>query len=393
MRAFRHRALAAALLGGCLLAEPAPATEAKVAAPSAHSAAPAPEAKTAPREGARPPIAAVLLSVAPRGERVPPTRGKKALVWGPWDGGGWADVYREASEESERVAQGLLGDEVTIEEVRDGWVRGEEASAGLWRGWLRSTHLTGVPPSSVGGWERNDRMVLVRAPAIEVAGATLMLPFGAILPVVGVPANDSVTLLLPDGRRLRVAATDVAPAAARRPLQFAVEHARGLVRKLPYQGGGNSPEAVDATGLVYLLLRVSGVPAPREPEALRSAGELIAAADRRPGDVLFFEMFGQNPLHPAVLNGDHSVFEASQASGPNYQLLGQLEQRQLVEVRRFLAPGVVLDARSNSPAQRVSGWRNKRISVEVAAIALTHQLVLLAFIVALRSDWNPLEPS
>ena len=77
----------------------------------------------------------------------------------------------------------------------------------------------------------------------------------------------------------------------------------------PYRFGGNTPEAVDCSGLVQLAYQAAGIPVPRTADDQFRA--LPAAPRARPGDLLFFDAAGRGKAgHVGIYRGDGQMIHA-----------------------------------------------------------------------------------
>ncbi|MFP4138460.1 MAG: C40 family peptidase [Halomonas sp.] len=77
----------------------------------------------------------------------------------------------------------------------------------------------------------------------------------------------------------------------------------------PYRFGGNSPDALDCSGLVELAYRAAGIEVPRTADDQFRA---LPSVDRaRPGDLLFFDTSGGGKAsHVGIYRGDGQMIHA-----------------------------------------------------------------------------------
>ena len=131
-------------------------------------------------------------------------------------------------------------------------------------------------------------------------------------------------------------------------------YALGMVG-VDYRFGGNTPEiGLDCSGLVrYVFQEVTGVTLPRTSKEMSSLGATVAAADLRPGDLVFFNTRRFQFSHVGIYLGD-SRFIHAPSSGSEVEIAKLSESywqkhfngaRRLVGVLPSLVPNVV------SPAQ------------------------------------------
>jgi hypothetical protein len=327
-------------------------------------------------------VSSRFASLGGRDARIAPQQGEWALVWGPWESGGWTDILTEPSRTAGRIGQALLGDRVDVIQIRGAWAEVREWK-GAWKGWVENVHLTFGTRRVRRAVENLPSVVIVKAPYLTIDGTGSRAPFGARLPFV---EGGKARLQLPDGRLLKVNPSDVAPTLEPRPLTFGLSRAKGLLR-LPFQSGGNSPEGIDGAGLIFLMLRVCGRNVPRTPSLLWEEAAAVRPENKEPGDVLFFESFGEQEPVSAILVTQEALLEASPASGVNYLPLEQMSQRRLLEVRRFALPrGEEGGARATefSVVSTVTVFKDLDFTLFVA-MAASYQIVLLAFLLVLRA--------
>jgi hypothetical protein len=264
-----------------------------------------------------------------------PTVGEEALVFGDWEHGGWTDVLAQPEAGAERLSQALLGDRVQILAQQPGWSRVAIAVQGDIQGWVKTNHLTRGSRRVRQSLASDKLYFVVRVPGVAVDGATFV-PFGARLPAITTTGQE-LRLLLPDGRQVRVLATDVRALDKPLSLTEAIERIKGF-RQVPYQGGANTRVAMDGPGLVYLLFRVTGVIIPRTLAGLQQAGIVVPAQQRQVGDIVFFSTFHAGQLRPVIILDDQIFIEASPARGVGLGWFEQMQNHKVLEVRRYAAP-------------------------------------------------------
>ena len=131
-------------------------------------------------------------------------------------------------------------------------------------------------------------------------------------------------------------------------------YALGMIG-VDYRFGGNTPESgLDCSGLVrYVFQEVTGVTLPRTSKEMSSMGATVAAADLKPGDLVFFDTRRFPFSHVGIYLGDNRFIHAS-SSGSEVGIAKLSESywqkhfngaRRLVGVLPSLVPNVV------SPAQ------------------------------------------
>lgn len=318
-----------------------------------------------------------------RDPRIPAQVGDWALVWGPWEAGGWADVLDAPDRDAYRVAQALLGDRVEVISHQGDWMEVIERGR-AWRGWIQAAHLTYGSSHVRRAFATMPTVALATSPYLAIDACGSLAPYGAHLPLAD-RSRTRLEVQLPDGRRLGVKRSNVALTSRPRSIAFALRHVKGLLRR-PFQTGGNSPAAIDGVGLIYLILRASGSDdVPREPDALWERATPVSRRAMRPGDVLLLDTFGGQPPSPAILVTDRVLLEASPASGVNYLPLDELTRSRLREVLRFGQTSPQVDWKRANLAPRTATARETDLLFLLIILA-SQNAALIAFLLALGSQ-------
>jgi hypothetical protein len=92
------------------------------------------------------------------------------------------------------------------------------------------------------------------------------------------------------------------------------EFVRLMARKYlsaPFQWGGKSPFGIDASALVQMVFKIAGYQLPRHILGLAVQGKPISSLDHaRLGDIAFFSVKGNAPIHCGILTGDEHIIHA-----------------------------------------------------------------------------------
>jgi len=98
------------------------------------------------------------------------------------------------------------------------------------------------------------------------------------------------------------------------PLKYSTGHhivslAESLVGS-PYKYGGASPKGFDCSGLVYYTHRQLNITVPRttKQQSLHSPAKKLASA--KPGDILFFRIYGNSVSHVGIYTGNDQFIHA-----------------------------------------------------------------------------------
>ncbi|MPY80814.1 MAG: NlpC/P60 family protein [Actinophytocola sp.] len=79
----------------------------------------------------------------------------------------------------------------------------------------------------------------------------------------------------------------------------------------PYEYGANGPDSFDCSGLTQYVHNRLGIELPRTSSDQRESTRYVSAAEKKPGDLIFFDD-GGDVYHVAVYAGDNKVWTAPQ---------------------------------------------------------------------------------
>ena len=86
---------------------------------------------------------------------------------------------------------------------------------------------------------------------------------------------------------------------------------------VPYQLGGDGPEAFDTTGFIRYCFTQNGINMSRSLSDQAAAGKEVPVEDLRPGDVLFFWTVNEGEVeYPAIYVGDGMIVAARNSENP-----------------------------------------------------------------------------
>jgi len=207
--------------------------------------------------------------------------------------------------------QTLLGERVRVLAVSGTWARVvvPDQPTPLDRrgypGWMPVRQLiAGAGPSS----SRRVTVVTATAWLRTTSGAHLLkVSYGTRLAALGQSAAHW-NVLLPDGRRARIAASRVVTGSLPRTSRSVVAAARQFLG-LDYLWAGTSGFGFDCSGVMEIVFRVHGVRIPRDADAQAAAGRAVRRSALRPGDLVFFALNG-HVHHVGMYVGDGMMLHA-----------------------------------------------------------------------------------
>lgn len=119
------------------------------------------------------------------------------------------------------------------------------------------------------------------------------------------------TILLVLALQLGGCATTPEPATPRQSGKAELVNYALSLRGAPYRYGMASPEnGFDCSGFVWHVYRKHGFPLPRTTEQMAQALPPVAAKDRLPGDLLFFNTNGKPFSHVGIYVGNDAFVHA-----------------------------------------------------------------------------------
>ncbi len=107
---------------------------------------------------------------------------------------------------------------------------------------------------------------------------------------------------------------------AKQPINERIVEVASAQEGEPYEYGADGPDSFDCSGLTQYVHEQVGIELPRTSDDQRAAVAQVPNADKRPGDLIFFDD-GGDVYHVAIYAGDGQVWTAPQ-EGETVQLEG-----------------------------------------------------------------------
>lgn len=249
-----------------------------------------------------------------------------------------ADMFSQASDQSDVVSQAIYGSNVTLLTARGEWSRIQTADQ--YKGWVRSRHLRLIQNGA--GYATSGVIVEVeslfanvyREPDITRHKPVLTIPFESRLEVIAEDngSDDKAAegkgshagwlhVRLPDKRDEWIQSGDVVPDPKPLSIPESIELAKRFLG-FPYLWGGTSSFGFDCSGFTQMLLHARGVIMPRDADK-QAAWTGVIPVDRKdlqPGDLLFFGSSTRKITHTGMYIGDGQFIHDSTNDRPVVQI-------------------------------------------------------------------------
>lgn len=153
------------------------------------------------------------------------------------------------------------------------------------------------------------RVLLIVVVAVSCGACVTAVATPNPFPRPGRPAAETARESLPNGG---VAPTATAPL---RTGGYEISGTALSLRGAPYRNGGMDPNGFDCSGFVWYVFAQHGVKVPRTVSDQFKAGGSVAAADLRPGDLVFFTTTAPGATHVGIAVGGDSFVHAPTSTG------------------------------------------------------------------------------
>lgn len=214
---------------------------------------------------------------------------------------GIVPLRRDASDSSEMVSQGLLGETFLILEDAERWFR-IELIHDRYQGWVSRNQVVETDSAEHIAWTHHPERKRSPFHTYRVSNGheTLLVPSGS--PVITTPAG----IELPNGAWEHV--TPRHPILEHSLLDTALN-----VQGAPYLWGGRTDSGIDCSGFVQLVFGLHGYELPRDAWQQHAFAELKGTTldEAEAGDILYFSYAEGKIHHVGFYMGDGYALHAS----------------------------------------------------------------------------------
>lgn len=236
-----------------------------------------------------------------------------------------ANMYSQATADSDVVSQAIYATNVTILEQDSGWLKVRTPDD--YSGWMPETALLRTQPYAKGNHVAQVEALfanLYRETNITKHQPVITIPYESRLEVIGELQEGGrwIQVRLPDDRSAWIQAGDIT-LMPRHNIGIAelIDWSKRFVG-LPYLWGGTSTYGYDCSGFTQMLCRRRGYTIPRDagPQAQWEGAKAIEKTDLQPGDLLYFGSSPQHITHTGMYIGNGRFINATAHQHPIVQI-------------------------------------------------------------------------
>lgn len=238
-----------------------------------------------------------------------------------------ANMYKNATADSEVTSQVLYGTGVRSLEKQGDWIRIRTADD--YSGWISSGDVNAKNGTSRAPEGKVVRVTALsanvyREPDVTEHAPVLRLPWESILEVAADSPKDDARWLkvrLVDGQSAWVQHGDVEEKGAPLSIEEMLRVARRFLG-MTYTWGGSSSFGFDCSGFTQMLVRQRGIEMPRDAD-LQAGWSGVISIDRKdlqPGDLLFFGSSASRITHTGMYLGQGQFIHDTTHDHPGVQI-------------------------------------------------------------------------
>lgn len=258
-----------------------------------------------------------------------------------------ANMYRDASLETDVVSQAILGSNVAVLEARNGWAKVRTADE--YTGWMEAADLksnNGKRYASDGKIVRVSQLSanVYKTPDVTEHAPMLNIPWESRLEVVNDKVDERgrwLQVRLPDGRSGYIQNGDVSSDFAPLTIEQMIATAKRFLG-VTYTWGGTSAFGYDCSGFTQMLIRQRGMMMPRDADVQAdwSGSTSIERKNLEPGDLLYFGESEKKITHTGLYIGNGEFIHDTTNTHPMVQIskLDDMPWTKLLVVARRVKP-------------------------------------------------------
>ncbi len=238
-----------------------------------------------------------------------------------------ANMYRDASLESDVVSQAILGSNVKVLEAKDAWAKVRTADD--YTGWIEASDLRktdGQPYATGSQVVRVSQLSanVYKTPDVTEHAPLMNIPWEARLEVVKTNVDEKgrwLQVRLPDGRLGYIQNGDVSSDFTPLTIEQTIATAKRFMG-VTYTWGGTSAFGYDCSGFTQMLLRQRGIVMPRDADvqAVWSGSMSVERKNLQPGDLLYFGESDKKITHTGMYIGGGEFIHDTTNTHPMVQI-------------------------------------------------------------------------
>lgn len=238
-----------------------------------------------------------------------------------------ANMYRDASLESDVVSQAIFGSNVAVLDSRNSWAKVKTADN--YTGWIESSDLRTTndkPYASDGKIVRVSQLSanVYKTPDVTEHAPLMNIPWESRLEVLNDKVDERgrwLQVRLPDGRAGYVQNGDLSSDFAPLTMEQTIATAKRFLG-ITYTWGGTSAFGYDCSGFMQMLMRQRGIIMPRDADVQAAWSGMISVERKNlePGDLLYFGESAKKITHTGMYIGGGEFIHDTTNTHPMVQI-------------------------------------------------------------------------
>ena len=242
----------------------------------------------------------------------------------------YANIYSKPSFSSEMVTQALFFEKLSVISEKGNW-----AEISQWDGYRGYVHKFYISEEFI--FDGLDIVIKERCIPLyskpDLMDVALLIPFASKLK--SKKETDDVFSLSIESNSFYY--TPIIETDSKSIRKNIIDYCKNLIGS-PYLWGGKSPFGYDCSGFVQSIFRSVGIEIERDTgdQIKNKSMTSIEIEDACPGDLIFFNLDGDNVDHVGIFNKDNTIFHCS----------GQVKKQSLNDSSQRILQDYILDIRS-----------------------------------------------